>query len=286
MYQPVCANGKISFDNACEAACQGFTIFNTGSCGNAAAVNILSEVPIIGDIDCSQCEEGDLVCAEGQTFTSMCAAKCSGFNEYTLGECSPTLVMEIQNPSCKGRCGQPYAKNGCFCDDQCYIKGDCCPDWSQLCPDLASDAAQSLARVYGVDFSRVEEAVAFDVSPATLNWSNSEYSNGIQAETIETAKQEIAGRKKKKKRRKPKFSGLPDIDAPVLNGASDYVTLPAHGRWDDMTSILMEATRSSLPDGSTLSSSLPAWTSESPYTPTSTPGVQANTHDEQAHAFK
>ena len=34
--------------------------------------------------------------------------------------------------TCEGRCGM-QSQNSCWCDDQCYEYGDCCPDYEQLC---------------------------------------------------------------------------------------------------------------------------------------------------------
>jgi hypothetical protein len=38
------------------------------------------------------------------------------------------------NLSCTNLCGGPAADESCWCDDQCQAYGDCCPDYTQVCP--------------------------------------------------------------------------------------------------------------------------------------------------------
>jgi len=37
--------------------------------------------------------------------------------------------------SCKGRCGM-QSQGSCWCEDECYYYGDCCPDYEQMCITL------------------------------------------------------------------------------------------------------------------------------------------------------
>ena len=57
---------------------------------------------------------------------------CSGGKECVQGAC-------VSTESCQGLCGQGTpAPAGCYCDDQCFGFGDCCPNVCLECPEFAA----------------------------------------------------------------------------------------------------------------------------------------------------
>ena len=68
-----------------------------------------------------------------------CGGSCGECSEATIcsdvGECeSRGASSVVSTTSCSGRCGATSEDGLCFCDDSCFSFGDCCRDYSEVCP--------------------------------------------------------------------------------------------------------------------------------------------------------
>lgn len=96
-----------------------------------------------------------------------CLANCGGFVKYDMGPnhaitgcwCDPECYLEgdccpnfqsqcgTKIKSCEGFCGYHNAGGNCWCDAVCQIKGDCCDDFGSICPAERLPSALTLVAV-------------------------------------------------------------------------------------------------------------------------------------------
>jgi len=91
---------------------------------------------------CGECVEGS-VCFDGFCCVPNCTGKICGSDGCggSCGECAEGLICSPDGTACtepvgcKDMCGG-QSPDGCYCDEQCFDYGDCCPDVCDECGDI------------------------------------------------------------------------------------------------------------------------------------------------------
>lgn len=135
-YDPVCvllnSGYKITFPNACEALCVGFSREDLIDCNDT---NDCDECPSVEDPVCVISDNGDII-----QFTNKCFARCAGYVEVVNCEPDSCFCPTIFDPVCvvSGRDTIQFS-NRCFAACEGFAEDQlfrCISDSTCVCPEI------------------------------------------------------------------------------------------------------------------------------------------------------
>ncbi len=98
VYKPVCGSNGVTYSNACEARCNGITVYTPGACGGGDLNGSIG-----GYNDCIGRPLKNVYCldvyqpvcgCDGNTYSNGCYASVAGIKSYTQGACGDDGTMK------------------------------------------------------------------------------------------------------------------------------------------------------------------------------------------------
>lgn len=136
-FPPACLKGGASADTTCDG------VIDIRDVNMVAILATASTFPIEMDSDQDQCPDA---CQTVQNCDgALCAGlecgevTCGGVTEVCGGDCADGLVCTaghcVLPGTCFGACGSK-SPSACFCDEACWVAGDCCANICEFCPQF------------------------------------------------------------------------------------------------------------------------------------------------------